>query len=472
MKNGLMYEHDQLVYYKNDLRCHAGVIEVDGDIYYIGTKGRAVKGRHVVHKEMCNGILKRGTYTFGDDYKLVKGSYERPKKNRVSTKSTKIKKPGRFAKLSKQWSREELIGLSAAAIFLVCLIGTALVVDYMQNRPGQGEIDHGNVVESGSVTDTFFQEEVLLCSTSAKRLYDNEITAEAAVTAGEPYRPLVANHYIANTTGVLRIGEEEDLLDGRDYILTSGSKALTIDNLKTGTTYYYKLTTQDEEHRGSFQTAPSTRFVNLPGVKNTRDIGGYVNQDGKTVKQGLLIRGTELDGLVQQTYFLATDSVQEVKDTFGFVYDFDLRAPDIYSGIYQSRLGADVGHSFYNAPQYGGIFNRANHPNLRRIFADLADAGKYPMYFHCTHGADRAGTMVFLLQGILNMSQEDMLREYCLTGYFRQDCALPTAMEVVVNGLQPYAGETLAEKAVTFLKQDVGVTQQEIDSIRAIFLED
>ena len=472
MKNGLMYEHDQLVYYKNDLRYHAGVIEVDGDIYYIGTKGRAVKGRHIVHKEMCNGILKHGTYTFGDDYKLVKGSYERPKKNRTSTKSTKLKKPGRFAKLSKRWSREELIGLSAAAVFMVFLIGTALVVDYMQDRPGREDPDHGAVVESGAVKDAFFSDEVLLCSTSAKQLYDHEITAEMAVTGGEPYRPFVANYYFTNTAGVLRIGEKEDLLDGRDYILTSGSKALTIDNLKTGTTYYYKLTTQDSEHRGSFQTADSTRFVNLPGVKNTRDIGGYVNQDGKRVKQGLLIRGTELDGLVQQTYFLATDSVQDVKDTFGFVYDFDLRAPDIYSGAYQSRLGADVGHGFYNAPQYGGIFNKGNHPVLRRIFTDLADADKYPMYFHCTYGADRTGTLVFLLQGILNMSQEDMLREYCLTGYFRSDCAVPTAMEVVVNGLQPYAGETLAEKVVAFLKQDVGVTQQEIDSIRAIFLED
>lgn len=471
MKNGLMYEHDQLVYYKNDLRYHAGVIKVDGDIYYIGTKGRAVKGRHIVHKEMCNGILKRGIYTFGDDYKLVKGSYERPKKARTSTKPTKLKKPGRFAKLSKQWSREELIGLSAAAVFLVILIGAALTVDYVQNRPGQEKIDHGAVVDNNAVRDAFFDAEVLLCSTSAKQLYDNEITAEMAVTAGEPYRPLVANYYITNTTGVLCIGEDEDLLDGREYILTSGSKAVTIDNLKTGTAYYYKLTTPDDEYRGTFQTAASTRFVNLPGVKNTRDIGGYVNQDGKTVKQGLLIRGTEIDGLVHQNLILATDSVQEVQDTFGFVYDFDLRAPDIYSGIFRSRLGEGVGHSFYNSPQYGGIFNKATQPNLRRIFADLADADKYPMYFHCSHGADRAGTIVFLLQGILNMSQEDMLREYCLTGYFRQDCAVPTAMEVVVNGLQPYAGDTLAEKVVTFLKEAVGVTQQQIDSIRAIFLE-
>ncbi len=364
---------------------------------------------------------------------------------------------------SKHFSKRLLVGV---------LIATILLMSGCNGKAGgDGSAINPTVMVEDGVALPQFEQEVLLCSNEAKQVYDGELKIEDAVATGTPYRPFVFEYRLEEASGTLFLSEDGSFADAQEYNMDKEKTSISIDNLKTGTIYHYYVEVAGQRYFGTFRTASSNRFISIPGVQNLRDIGGYKTLDGKTVKQGLLIRGCELDGIKNEEYFLADQDIAGVQKTFGFVYDLDLRSPEIIEGDYQSRLGADVGHKFYDAPTYAQIFRPEYLDSMREIFADLADPDKYPMYLHCTWGRDRTGTVVLLLQGLLNVSQEDMLQEYRLTGYVTPAVATNNKMDALFLGLEAYEGDTLQEKIVDYLTTTVGVTPEEIASIQSIFLE-
>ena len=215
MKEGLIFEGGEIVYYKHGRLYHAGAVEKDGAIYYIGSRGRAVKGQHVVHGEMTNGLLKRGTYTFGDDYKLIPNSYIPPKKRKKKTKF----------KITKRTS------LVAAGLLL--LVVACMAIARNNHLPDQptGTYPTNPDVGGYQITLPIFDEEVLLCSEAAKQLYDGKITSDVAAGSGNPYRSFSFEYTLGEESGILFLSENEDLTNAKEYTLNHNQSRLILDNL-------------------------------------------------------------------------------------------------------------------------------------------------------------------------------------------------------------------------------------------------
>lgn len=453
------------IYYENGEPKHAGVVQVEGIIYYAGSGGVLATGVKTVHSEMTNGLLKRGVYEFDTDGSLIPGSYVPP-----NSKSRKRHKKRKRKRLTKR-QRWLVLGLLAA---LIAFIFLDLHFGWINFRPEPAATTASTeeTVFRTPIILPEFEEEVWLCTEPMKRYYNGELTLPQAISYNQgAYAPFVFPYEMGDSI------EAVLLLDGTEYPLDPNANSVVIDNLMTGKTYEYMVTvteTADESTRtttypGSFTTADTNRFIRLPGVSNTRDVGGYKTQDGKRVKEGMIIRGTEIDGLVEGGYYLTDKAAAE---PFGFKSDMDLRSGELYATVYQSRLGDQVRHKFFNSPSYSGIFTEDAKPLLRDIFAELANPDSYPMYLHCTYGADRTGTIVFLLQGLLGVSEEDMVFEYRLTGFHMASYGDSTDLNGIFGGLEGTPGDTINEKICTYLIQEVGLTEEELDSIRAILLED
>jgi len=245
-------------------------------------------------------------------------------------------------------------------------------------------------------------------------------------------------------------------------------------HLKTGTKYFYQINltfNNDKEATvgGTFKTSYGPRVLTVSGVYNLRDIGGIKTSDGRTIKQGLLYRGCEIDGAVEKKYSITPEGLNTMLTVLGIKTDMDLRLPsDNKYGT--DALGAGVKHEYYSSPMYANIFHGGeNAEKVRAIFSDLADPDNYPIYLHCTYGQDRTGTICYLLECLLGVDEASMMKDYQLSGLHHGDVS-SEAMSDFVDSVKALPGYTMTQKIEGWLLS-IGVTQAEIDSIRDIFVD-
>ena len=108
----------------------------------------------------------------------------------------------------------------------------------------------------------------------------------------------------------------------------------------------------------------------------------------------------------------------------------------------------------------------ANYAELFRLFTK---AENYPIDFHCIAGADRTGTLAFLLESTLGYSEEDIRRDYTYTTQYAVRHF--SATDSLIAGMNAYGtpDEPLLHKAERYLLVS-GVTADEIFAFQKIML--
>ncbi len=374
---------------------------------------------------------------------------------------------------------------------VACVIAVTCLGILAFNYDGKNFDNNGNVATESSnstvkIEIPVYSEDIVLVSDAIVSYMDKNNTSSAF----EMYRAYSGSETLLNVGYPLEftynvtelpinlsvVGAELELSEGdnvKTYGFSDGSNKIDIYNLKVDTKYDHRLyltmsNGSKIEVAGSFNTAKTPRILNIDGTVNVRDIGGMSVNGGKKIKQGMVYRGSELDGAVEKKYCISQKGIDEMRTTLGIKFDMDLRlSTDNVAGI--NALGESVLHKYYGTVAYSEIFNDENKVNIRKVFSDLSDRNNYPVYIHCTYGRDRTGTICYLLEAILGASDGDMLKDYEISA-FTDSYVDSESFENFTRQINMLEGNNTAEKVEVYLKS-CGVTEQQIEAIREILLE-
>lgn len=238
------------------------------------------------------------------------------------------------------------------------------------------------------------------------------------------------------------------------------------------------------------------RRLEIPGLLNVRDLGGYRTRTGQVTRWRRILRGDGLHRL--------TPEGMKMLNAEGLTAVIDLRSNAELEEEPNPYLGQDpIG--FYHKPVYDDLAPAlmATHgaadsdplvgfyltalldrgETVRDILSTIATAPEGTVLFHCTAGKDRTGLVAALLLDIAGVDRETILSDYSLTADFIGDLVRELLERTRRNGGDPNrhaqflscAPQTMAKtldqiderhgSIANYLK-DVGLARGDISALR------
>jgi len=296
-------------------------------------------------------------------------------------------------------------------------------------------------------------------------------------------------------TYVYHLATKEDFSD--EIIYQSKDKSVVVNSLLANTKYYYKASDVNFEKESPISTITTSdgwRGLSSGGATNVRDVGGRLVKGNKRIKQGYIYRGSELnaapyvDSSGSQHYQTLTN---ETAFTFRKIMkigtEIDFRSNGEANGQTSSNLGWSVNYIRKSISGYSGLISNSSgneYKYVKAIFEEFLKAETdNAVYFHCWGGADRTGTIGFLLGGVLGMNYTDLIIDYELTSFsynLREHDKVgkysdfPSLISELKKqtGHEDEANPDVQEMCQSFLTNKVGLSTEQIDSLKTKLLED
>ena len=241
---------------------------------------------------------------------------------------------------------------------------------------------------------------------------------------------------------------------------------------------------------------PHSRWLPVPGCVNFRDLGGYPNRRGQTVRWRRLFRSDALQDIPPDaapfvTGELAVKLVVDLRNTDEAQRDGRGPLPDMgaqyrHFPLLEERgfppfTGGDVVERLSTTYQW---LVHNSGPRVAAAVNAIAAADGRPAVFHCSAGKDRTGLLAALILEVLGVDPETIKSDYLLTnqavdGILRRIKAMQPKASPTTQSLaaQPIAFQRFHDtlhheygSAESYLQRH-GVTPETLSQLRRNLLE-
>lgn len=247
---------------------------------------------------------------------------------------------------------------------------------------------------------------------------------------------------------------------------------IDIINLKINTIYYWYVEYQENEEvkntvvKTFIINSKAPRNLDIEGLTNVRDLGGWKTSDNKFVKQGMIYRSSRLNENETTTNLITEKGIKEMLEVLNIKSELDIRRTDNNEngGITVSPLGSSV--NYYSVPmKSGGNCLLLNKDVIKNAFKILGNESNYPVVIHCSIGTDRTGMLCFLINALLGVSEEDLYRDYLFSNFGNiGGNRTPSIIDTYLLNISTSYGETLSEKTYNYLK-NIGVNESDLNTL-------